>query len=136
MEPKITIVRAKSIQETIEDLFDNFDFIACYEMEWERRKEFRKHGKHEFRIRDLKNQFSKALQDVVDKAQELENSGDNKFDKLLSAENGSFLALAEWIEEFDLPSFHPGDEEKVERHEEHLYLAIYYFADSLNTSMV
>lgn len=133
MKTKITIQKAKSIQESIEDILDNFDFIACYDIEWERLKEIRKSDMPNLRIRDLKNQATKALQDVIAEAREYEKCGEDRFHPTIRILNGNFLALGQWIEEFDLEHCNSSDEQEITRYEEHLYLSLYYFVESGNT---
>jgi hypothetical protein len=128
MKTTIAINKATSIKENLEDIMDNFDFVKCYEIE------NRERNLANLRIRDLKNQATKALKDVVAEAEELESLEANKFHKLMQAQYGSFLALGEWIEQHDLQLNYDDEEPKeVMRYEERLYLALYYFPESWDT---
>jgi hypothetical protein len=134
MATKIKIIKAKSIQENLEDIMDHFDFIKCYGIEFDRLREILNTNPSNLRIRDLKKKASQALKNVIAEAQELESLGANKFNKLIKCQNGNFLALGEWQEQYDLPTNWDDEEPKeITRYEERLYLALYYFPESWDT---
>lgn len=134
METKITMAKTKTIQEKVEDLMDQFNFIKCHDIQFEILRDLGSKKMHELRIRDLKNDATEALEDVINQAQKLKSSGENKFGKILKFKKGHFLAIAEWVEEWDQPYYDDEDVSEITRYEEQIYLELYYFAESMNTA--
>ena len=126
-EIQIEIIPPHNIQKDLEDIIDHFDFISCYDIEWELRGENKKGKFSDLRVRDLKNQAIQALNFVIEKAN-IQANEQQKFNKPICHKVGNFLALACWWEAFDEPNVYDDDVQptKIYRHAELLNLELYY----------